>query len=458
MLARSGGYWEGMWSGAALVAAADPAGREGAAAGIVRHAREAAGANGPVFACVLMHMSLLSEARFTLQSTADKHLFGNTGLALLEYPWPGATTGEMLARMTQDATTAGNAYLRKVRPADGSGTHLMRMRPDTVTIVSEEKADDQGRVYKEPVGYEEDLSVLGVSDRAPQHYGVDEVAHFSPIPDPGANWKGMSWLSPILREVGADNSLTEYKTAHVRRGATPGLVIKYQRKLNDVALDSLKKRFAALYGGPENAGKTLVLDEGADVTVAGSTLEQLQFEAVQAAGVKRVCAAAGPGLDVILGFEPGDYQSAIRRFADLWARPMWRSACACLQHLVEFVDPRSGAVGPVSAPARLWYDVDGIAALREGELERSQATLVRMQAVSAAVAAGYTRESAIAAADSGDISQLAADPAAAAGQVNTRRPQAGVPEALPGVVAPNLPNAYPLPPETMPALPNGARG
>ena len=49
----------------------------------------------------------------------------------------------------------------------------------------------------------------------------------------------------------------------------------------------------------------------------------------------------------------------MRRFADLWARPHWRMACASLQHLVKNVPPQG---------VRLWFDTDGIVALREGEL------------------------------------------------------------------------------------------
>ena len=79
-------------------------------------------------------------------------------------------------------------------------------------------------------------------------------------------------------------------------------------------------------------------------------------------------------------------------------------ACASLQHLLPDVTP----------PTRLWYDVSDIAALREGELARSQATLVRAQAVASFVTAGYTRDSAVKAAESGDLSQLVPDPAGAA--------------------------------------------
>jgi phage portal protein BeeE len=443
-------------SGAYLVTTSDPSGRhkEGAPPGTVRSAREALAGNGVVFACIAARAAIFSEARFQFQSTVDKHLFGTTDLGLLEYPWPNATAGELLARLEQDVSTAGNSYIRKVSPADGGDPLLVQMRPDCVTIISEQREDDMGRIYKVPVGYAEDLTPLGITDREPQVYSPDEVAHYSPFPDPQAWFRGMSWLTPVLREVGADNGLTAYKGAHISQGAMPGLVLKYSQKLSQTVVDRLKKRVAAMYSGPENAGKTLILDEGADVTVAGSTLEQLQYVTVQAAGQTRILAAAMVPSEIV-GLEgpreaSGNYELAMRRFADIWARPHWRMACASLQHLLPDVTP----------PTRLWYDVSDIAALREGELARSQATLVRAQAVGAFVTAGYSRESAVAAADSGDLSQLKPDPGAAApgAPTGTRAPQAGLPQDLPGTVAPNKPNAKPAQFTPMPSLPNGARG
>jgi phage portal protein BeeE len=450
-------------------------GKEGVSAAIARSAREAYEANGIVFACVAARMALLSEARFRMQSTADMHLFGNGGLSILEYPWPNATSGELWSRLELGDSSAGNAFIRRAEPEDGSDALLVEMRPDCVTIISEEARDTQGRVFKRPVGYAEDFRPLGM-DREPQFYTTDEVSHYNPVPDVQASFRGMSWLSPVLREVGADQAMTTYKTEHLRSGAQLGIVVKYAQKLQPGTIDMLRERVQARYGGPANAGKTLVLDQGGDVTVAGSTLEQLQFTALQGATETRIASAASVPAEVIGLDGPrsasGNYELAIRRFADLWARPHWRAGCAVLQHLVRLVNP-DGSEVPVTAPQRLWFDVSEIAALREGELARAQAFLVKTQGVAATVAAGYTRVSAVKVADSGDLTQLEADPLAPPPGVSGRQaaterldlaggsgrpPQAGVPQDLPGVGKPNLPDAKPLSFAPMPSLPNGARG
>ena len=468
--AYPGGYNESYFTGAEYVSVDDTVGglKERSVAGMVRTAREAYAANGIVFGCEAMRMMLISEARFKFQSMTDDRMFGNQDLAVLEHPWPGGDTGDLLKRIEQDGAM-GNAFWRRVDPPGEDKSLLVEMRPEAVTIISEVAHDSYGRPYKRVIGYSEDNG----PGTAPSFFTTDEVSHFAPLPDPFARARGMSWITPIMREVYGDNELTKYKTFHLSNGAQPGLVVKYSSRLSDKIVDTLRKRLRARYGGAENAGNVLVLDEGADATVTGSSLEQLQFDAVTKAGERRVASAANVPLE-ILGLDKGDYQAAIRRMGDLWARPTWRMMCSSLEHLV----PTSA---PQTTPVRLWFDVSGIAALREGELARGQTTLVKAQSVASFVAAGFTRESAIVAADSGDISQLAADPKAPppgtsaresatttqqiggvkgptggpSGGIAGRPPQAGRPQQLHGVGKPNLPNTRPAPKAGVPAAAGG---
>ena len=125
-------YNEYAYTGAYEIPAPSAGGRgkETADGGVIRAARQAYDTNGVVFACVAARMALFSEARFVWESVIDRHTFGTTDLALLEYPWPNATAGELLARMELGASTAGNWYGRRAVPADGSDALLVEMRPD----------------------------------------------------------------------------------------------------------------------------------------------------------------------------------------------------------------------------------------------------------------------------------------------------------------------------------------
>lgn len=94
--------------------------------------------NSIVFSVILARLMLFSEAEFKFQSLADKRMFGTTDLYLLENPWPGGTTGDLLARMEQDVSLAGSAFIRNC------GDHLERLRPDWVDIVSADLGDRSG--------------------------------------------------------------------------------------------------------------------------------------------------------------------------------------------------------------------------------------------------------------------------------------------------------------------------
>jgi hypothetical protein len=124
--------------------------------------------SGVVFGVLLARLMLFSEAEFKFQGLADKKLYGTAALAKLQQPWPGGTTGELLARMEQDASLAGNSFIRD------AGTQLERLRPDWVTIVSE--------LFRDPITDTEIRKVVGywydppvTEGREPAFYPVGVV-------------------------------------------------------------------------------------------------------------------------------------------------------------------------------------------------------------------------------------------------------------------------------------------
>ena len=434
-LIKRDGYWEGMASGAAVLTTsyAGPD-REPVLPQLAAFAQQAHGANSVVFSAALVRAALFSEATFQLQAKDDKHLWGrNTILAKLEEPFgPNSTTGDLLARMEQDVFLAGNAYIWDAPGED----RLVRLRPDWVTIVSERVAVGGGGWYRRPVGYwfEPPKSVLDKSDGFLVPAG--ECVHWVPVglEDPQADFRGKSPLQAAMREVSGDDGMTTYKIRYLTNNASPNLLIKYAQKLQPGTVDSIRERMQARYGGADNAFKTLVLDQGADASVIGNSLSQMDFSGVSATGVERILADCSvPG--VLVGLEPlrgagRGYQESMQKLANLWARPSWRSVCGALSQIVD-----------VPAGNRLWFDTADIAALQDGEMERAQAALVRMQAVLAGVQAGATMESVAAAVDAMDLTQLKKAPvpaAAPAGNV-----QHLLPQTSPGATADPLPPTMP---------------
>jgi hypothetical protein len=187
-------------------------------------------ANGPVFATILARQLVFSEARFqwrTFSNGRPGPLFGSPALSLLEKPWPNGTTGELLSRMEQDASLAGNAYETLAddlgnlgRSATGPGRRIVRIRPDWVQIVIGSFSGDPFDLDAKPLGYlyRPATAVVG----RPDTWGGEvlllpsEVAHYSPIPDPIARFRGMSWLTPVLNEITSDKAATTHKRSSSR--------------------------------------------------------------------------------------------------------------------------------------------------------------------------------------------------------------------------------------------------
>src|SRR5258708_16663066 len=100
----------------------------------------------------------------------------------------------------------------------------------------------------------------------------------------------MSWLTPVYRDIKGDDGLGTYKIRYLENSASPNMLLKYAQKLQPGTIDAVRERMQARYGGADNAFKTLVLDQGADATVIGNSLSQMDFSAAPAAGEQRLLA------------------------------------------------------------------------------------------------------------------------------------------------------------------------
>lgn len=347
-------------------------------------------ANGVVFAVTMARLALFSQARFRFADNRTGRKYGTADLAILETPWPNGTTGDLLARMEQDVSLAGNAFIRLAAP-----DMLERLRPDLVDIVS--GVHPSGAL--EVVGYAYWREGRGTGD--PEYHVVDEVAHWAPIPDPMATFRGMSWLTPVVREINADSAQTDHKTAFFENAATPNMLIRYPAPIDDDTADRISKRIAARHGGAENAWKTLVVDQGADVTMIGSSFEQMAFSTTQAAGEGRICIASGVPAQVVgiaAGLAAGtfaNYEQAFKAFAGGIMAWNWSSAAGALAKLVA-----------VPAGSRLAISTEDIPALQDAETARAEASMTGATAIQVLINSGYTADAAVSAVNNGDLSLL----------------------------------------------------
>ncbi|MEU8379770.1 phage portal protein [Streptosporangium sp. NPDC048865] len=371
---------------------------EGYVAGIYKR-------NGPVFSLMMVRQLVFSEARFKFRSLSDGRpgkLFGKPALERLERPWTNGTTGDLLSRMLQDADLAGNAF-----HAFHDG-RIRRLRPDRVTIVLGSRSQPD---LDMPAGFLPlDVEVAGYI-YSPTRLGTDDdllllpsqVSHFAPIPDPEAHYRGMSWLTPVIREISADSAATLHKKKFFDNAATPNLAVALKETVTPQQFREFMAEMNAAHQGVDNAYKTMYVGGGADVTVVGADLKQLDFRGTQSAGESRLAAAAGVP-PVIVGFSEGlggsslnegNFKAARRRFVDATMRPLWRNAAGSLASLVD-----------VPSDAELWFDTRDIAFLRDDSRDIAQIQFTQAQTIRQYVDAGFKPDSVVAAVEAEDMTLL----------------------------------------------------
>lgn len=361
--------------------------------GYATHAYEA---NGPVFSCMLVRMLVFSSIEFAwqrLNQGMPSDLWANDPqLRMLQRPWAGGTTQDLLVQVMQHADLSGNAYVARVEG------ELTCLRPDWVDIVLMPRYVNgkpgvdfgAGQVGWRKLGiiYTENGDA---SSHDPVFLAADEVAHFCPIPDPLALYRGMSWLTPILREVQADQAMTRHQRKFFDNGATPNMIIKYQPGMTLEKIKAFKELMQDEHAGVENAYRTMHIAPGADPTVVGTNLKDIDFKSVRGGGETRIAAAAGVP-PIIAGFSEGlesatyaNYSQARRRFADATMHPLWQNVSGSMENLLNI--PSGGN--------RLWYDSSRVPFLREDEKDKSVIQQTEAVAMNTLITAGFKAESVV---------------------------------------------------------------
>ncbi len=355
----------------------------------------------PAFAAQMVRALVLSQARFAFRNLRQRSTFGTTALSILEQPWTNGTTGELLSRMEWHAGLAGNAYVARV------GDRLRVLRPDWTAIIygSEMEPDMPLHAADATVlGYVYQQGGLIPGNKARIYtFLPGEVAHWSPIPDPEGAGVGMAWITAAIREIQADKAATEHKITFFSNGATPNLVVKGLQAKDATEFEKLVDKLEERHTGLANAYRTLYLSAGADATVVGADLKQLDFKNTQGAGETRISVLSrvpAPLLGISEGLagsslNAGNFGMARRMFADTWVYPSLQDVAAALAPLVS-----------VPSGAELWFNTDDIPLLREDAKDAAEIEGTKATTIAALIAAGFDPDSVIAAVQGQNMSLL----------------------------------------------------
>jgi len=278
--------------------------------------------NGVVFACCAARMLAFSEATFKFRAQSGGRpgkLFGTRALAPLEMPYPGGTTGDLLARMSVDADLAGNWFgiRQAISPEE---VRIFRARPDWMVMVlgSRRRTDTDHPTWQydaEVIGYVYYPGGIGVgteydprTSKQQMEFDVlmpEQVAHFAPVPDPLCQFRGQSWIPPVVNEITGHAAATQHKLAYFEQGATPNVVVTVGPEAADPEqFQKWVDAFEEEHEGLLNAYKTIYLASGSSVEVVGNSLKDLAYRDVQGHDETLIAACAQVPA-IIAGFSEG---------------------------------------------------------------------------------------------------------------------------------------------------------
>lgn len=350
----------------------------------------------PAFAAQLIRGELMSQVELAWQGLRGTENFGKIVDAPLGVLSSASRSG-LLEQAEWHAGIGGTAFIYANRT---NGT-LKALRPDWVTVVigSDQAPEEAANALDgEVVGY---VYRPGGTGR-PVTLLASDVARWAPIPDPLSPWRGMSWLTPVLREMQGDYLATEHKLKFFENAGTPNMVFSLDPSVTPEQLRDFKEATDDALSGVGNAYKNLYLGGGADVTVVGRDMQQLEFGATLAAGENRIAVASRVPA-AILGVKEGlqgstlnagNFSQARRAMADTWLFSNLKSLCSALETLV--VAPNG---------LRLWYD-SNIPFLRDDAKDAAQVNQTNAQAIRTLADGGFDPDSVVAAVTANDMSLL----------------------------------------------------
>lgn len=352
--------------------------------------------NGVVFAVERRRIELFKQARFAFKrygsgpKPMSADLFRDTALRPLDNP------DKLLARMLFDADVAGNAYMVM------DEGRVRRLNPEWCTIVlgSMREPDDPDVAWDaEPIGLI--YKPTSKPDKG-EVFTWDEVAHFAPIEDPHARYRGMSWMSPVLFEASNTNAFNRYLAKFWENNATPNMVVTFDSDKDVEEIQEFRDVFLEKHQGVDRAFRTAFLGGGADIKMVGANLADLSAKEITSDQFAKICAAGGvppvvvtivPGLESASTY--ANYATAHRAFADLTMRPLWMEAVRCLSKIV-----------PAPAGSELWYDTSGVSALQADALDDAEVQQKQFTTMEIGIRAGFDPDTVAQAVTTGDTSKV----------------------------------------------------
>ena len=197
---------------------------------------------------------------------------------LYRQPNPEMTSFSFRETMLTHLLLYGNAYAQIIRDGKNSVLALYPLLPENVEI----DRDEQGRIYYIYHAYTDEVPGANNKDIL---FRRDEIFHI-----PGLGFNGLVGFSPIAmmkNALGTTLAVEKYGSAFFKNGAQPSGVLEHPGVLKNP--ERIRENWSNVYGGPNNAHKVAVLEEGMSYKPISLPPEDSQFLSTRQFGVNEIC-------------------------------------------------------------------------------------------------------------------------------------------------------------------------
>ena len=197
---------------------------------------------------------------------------------LYRQPNPEMTSFSYREVMMTHLLLYGNCFAQVVRDGRNQILSIYPLLPENVEVDRDEKGD----IFYIYHAYTDEKP--GENNRD-IYFRRDEIFHI-----PGLGFNGLVGFSPIAmmkNALGTTLAVERYGSSFFRNGAQPSGVLEHPGVLKDPS--KIRENWSAVYGGPNNAHKVAVLEEGMSYKAISLPPEDSQFLSTRQFGVNEIC-------------------------------------------------------------------------------------------------------------------------------------------------------------------------
>ena len=277
---------------------------------VAEYAREAMNHDAIVYACIRALSTAAAEPAYRVMlqtSTQPVQASANNPIVqIIEKPNPEQDFYSFLDDLVSMLYVAGNVYLYKIRNSAGRMVGMRLLRPDRVTIKSDE--------WKGVARYEYEVN-------GKRYYiSPSDLAHMK-FANLANDLYGLSPLTPIAAVINLDLAQIEYAKSFFMNSGTPSGLLKVKRKIqNPDEASMIRSRWRSSFGG-NNVGKLAVLDEDATYERLGEKISDMAFPELRDTTETRICMALGNVPPILIGSVVGLNRATYSNYRE--ARKTW---------------------------------------------------------------------------------------------------------------------------------------